>query len=129
MNIDSLLRSASRFYSETHEALILHLIKFSNQIEYSNNNGALPLIILKKNEIFLWIKDKNVSDFPFLFSDPDEILFILYQFLASGNKVYLSKEIPIEISEKEIRKNIDSALLNNKKDEFHYWTGLLKNKQ
>ncbi|MGF7535699.1 hypothetical protein AAGG74_18760 [Bacillus mexicanus] len=129
MNIEALFQSAFKFYPETHESLISHLLKFCNQIEFSDEKNTLPLIILKKKDIYLWIKDENVSDFPFLFSDPEEILFILYQYLSSGNTVYLSNEIPIEITVKEIKKNIDLALLNNEKDKFHYWAGLLKNKQ
>lgn len=127
MDIDVLLNSALNYYPDEHKLLFQHLIKCSNQLKLSSPDNHLPLFILKKNDVYLWIKDSEVSDYPFLFTDPEEILFILYQYLSSGENLYLSKEIPLEFSKEQIEINIEKALINNDQDEFNYWVKLLKN--
>lgn len=127
MDIDVLLNSALNYYPDEHKLLFQHLKKCSNQLKLSTPDNHLPLFILKKNDVYLWIKDSDVSDYPFLFTDPEEILFILYQYLSSGENLYISKEIPLEFSKEQIEINIEKSLINNDQEEFKYWVELLKN--
>ena len=128
MNIILLLNSALAHYSDDYKPLINHLKKFSNQIELSNEIEYMPLLILKEREIYLWIKDDNVSNFPFLFTDPEEILFVLYQQLSNGNQLYISKEIPLEFDLVQINEKINECLEKDDKEGFKKWIEIMKDK-
>lgn len=126
MNIDFLLSSALAYYPNEFATLLKHLKKCSNQLLLSTPENHLPLLIFKQQEIYLWIKDPGVSDYPFLFSDPEEMLIILYQYFSTGDSLYVSNDIPIELLIKQIEENIERSLLEDNKKEFNYWVSLLK---
>ncbi|MDU9693704.1 hypothetical protein WKH56_10070 [Priestia sp. SB1] len=127
MNIESLLDSALHYYPDDFALLLQHLNKCSNQLKLSTPDKHLPLLIFKPNDIYLWIKDEGVSDYPFLFTDPEEILFILYQHLSTGDSVFLSREFPLHLTKKQIQENIDKCLLEDDQEGFKYWLRMLKN--
>lgn len=127
MNIETILTAAQKYYSEDYFPLLKHLEKCSNQMEFSTPEKHLPLLIFKTKDIYLWIKDEGVSDFPFLFTDPEEILFILYQYISTGGPVFISSELPEELTKEQIEKNIEKCLLEDDKEGFKYWIKLLKN--
>lgn len=127
MNIENLLTASLNYYSEEYTLLLQHLQKCSNQLTPSNTENHLPLLIFKTQDIYLWIKDKDVSEYPFLFTDPEEILFILYQFLSTGDPVYICKEVSFHLIKEDVEKNIEGCLLNNDKEGFNYWVKILKN--
>jgi len=126
MNIESLLDSAFHYYPDDFVPLLQHLNKCSNQLKLSTPDKHLPLLIFKPKDIYLWIKDDGVSDYPFLFTDPEEILFILYQHLSTGEAVYLSREFPLHLTKEQIQENIDKCLLEEDQEGIKYWVRLLK---
>jgi len=127
MNIDLLLDAALHYYSEEFTPLLKHLNKCSNQLKLSTPDKHLPLLIFKPKDIYLWIKDEGVSDFPFLFTDPEEIMFILYQHLSTGDEVFVSREFPLHLTKEQIEENINKCLLEDDREGFNYWVKLLKN--
>ncbi|MGN5650594.1 hypothetical protein [Bacillus sp. Brlt_9] len=126
MEIDTLLSLASKNYSAEHSQLLEHLHKCSNQLTYSRNKDDLPLLIFKTKEIYLWIKDDSVFEHPFLFSEPEEILYLLYQYFGTGNSVYISNELPVSFSKKFIKEQIEKCLLEDDIESFNNWVKQLK---
>lgn len=126
MDIGALLNFASKNYSEEYSQLLEHLYKCSNQLIQSKNKDDLPLLIFKPKEIYLWIKDDSVFEHPFLFSDPEEILYLLYQFFGTGESVYISDDLPVTFSRQFIKNQIDKCLLENDVESFNNWVKQLK---
>ncbi|MED2737458.1 hypothetical protein [Bacillus toyonensis] len=126
MDIGALLTFASKNYSEEYSQLLEHLYKCSNQLTHSKNEDDLPLLIFKTKEIYLWIKDDSVFEHPFLFSDPEEILYLLYQFFGTGGSVYISDDLPVTFSKQFIKDQIEKCLLENDVESFNKWVKQLK---
>lgn len=129
MKINTLIKAAQHYYGERYSFLLKQLEKHSNQLEYSNQQDCLPYLLFKKNDVYLWIKDKEISDFPFLFTEQDEISFILHSFFSSGETLYISREIDIFPTQQQIQEAIDNSLLTNNKEDFRFWTSLYKKLQ
>jgi len=124
MDAEKLLRNLIKQEENKDRKYILFmLLKFFESVKVvENKDDYLPLIILQNDHLMLVYKDDEINDMEYIFTDYEEILYILQKTFYDNKQIYFYCDVVEEtLSNEEIMKKIDEAVARNDKEMFEFY--------
>lgn len=124
MDAEKLLRNLIKQEENKDRKYILFmLLKFFELVKVvESKDDYLPLIILQNDHLMLVYKDDEINDMEYIFTDYEEILYILQKTFYDGKHIYFYCDTFEEsLTKEEIMGKIDEAIAKNDKEMFEFY--------
>lgn len=114
---------------ESHTKIKIYqlLLEHEKQILKPNNDNT-PSILLytTNNHVFFVYKDPNLNHAPFIYSDEQDILYLLTFLLKEGYTIYFDYTIKSPtLSQEFILNQINTAIKENDEKTFYFYSSML----